>query len=289
MPCPAHSPPPAPRVRCGCIGHRTCTDVAFVCGAHSTSLDFVLLVQHVPRPRLQCPLRWWRSAAAHTKSQRPLSISPPSRLYMSPLPPPPQAHTFFAPFQTTSPQSLLFDALIGESGLVVFLESHPPPPPERSISRVVAHETKTRGHTCRAGRCAPDPFHSVVIQPPPPPTRTHKGHRTGGSLCNTVTAHQHLCPHPPKPKPKPGSTNGHAPRLKHMLVPGGATPAAPAAHTLGDDPGTAEIVPFLNRTSEWGVVIAAFSSVLSVVPYHSARLACFLHPKLREITSKRGC
>ena len=30
--------------------------------------------------------------------------------------------------------------------------------------------------------------------------------------------------------------------------------------------GTGEIVPFVNRTVEWGVVIATFLSVLSIVP-----------------------
>ena len=39
------------------------------------------------------------------------------------------------------------------------------------------------------------------------------------------------------------------------------------------------IVPFVNRTFEWGVVIATFLSVLSVVPRHCARLAYFFHPK----------
>ena len=44
------------------------------------------------------------------------------------------------------------------------------------------------------------------------------------------------------------------------------------------------MVPLVNRTFEWGVVIAAFLSVLSIVPRRCARLAYFLHPKLRKIS-----
>ena len=43
------------------------------------------------------------------------------------------------------------------------------------------------------------------------------------------------------------------------------------------------MVPFVNRTFGWGVVIATFLSVLSIVPRHCARLTQFLHPKLRKI------
>ena len=47
--------------------------------------------------------------------------------------------------------------------------------------------------------------------------------------------------------------------------------ANPAAHNLGNYRGAGEIVPFVNRTLEWGVVIATFVSVLSIVPRHCAR------------------
>ena len=40
---------------------------------------------------------------------------------------------------------------------------------------------------------------------------------------------------------------------------------------------------FVNRAFEWGVIIAAFLSILSIVPRHCARLTDFLHPKLRKI------
>ena len=42
------------------------------------------------------------------------------------------------------------------------------------------------------------------------------------------------------------------------------------------------MVSFVNRTFEWGVVIATFLSVLSIVPRHCARLTDFLPPKLRK-------
>ena len=38
----------------------------------------------------------------------------------------------------------------------------------------------------------------------------------------------------------------------------------------------------MKRTFEWGVVIATFLSVLSIVPCHCARLTYFLHQKLRK-------
>ena len=75
-----------------------------------------------------------------------------------------------------------------------------------------------------------------------------------------------------------------------MLLHGGnAYPAAapvarPAARNVGYL-GKGEIVPFVNRGFEWGVVIATFLSVLSIVPLHCARLTDFLHPKLRKIKS----
>ena len=61
-----------------------------------------------------------------------------------------------------------------------------------------------------------------------------------------------------------------------------AAPAAPAAQNLGKYPGTGEIIPFLTRAFEWGVVIAKILSVVSIVPCHCARLTYFLHPKLRK-------
>ena len=42
------------------------------------------------------------------------------------------------------------------------------------------------------------------------------------------------------------------------------------------------MVPFVNRTFEWGVVVATFLSVLGIVPRRRARLTSFLHPKLRN-------
>ena len=45
------------------------------------------------------------------------------------------------------------------------------------------------------------------------------------------------------------------------------------------------IVPFVNCTFEWGVVIATFLSVLSTVPLHCACLTSFLHPTLRRINA----
>ena len=67
---------------------------------------------------------------------------------------------------------------------------------------------------------------------------------------------------------------------------GNANPAACAAlaaRTLGDCRGTGELVPFVNRTFEWEVVIATFVPVLRIVPHHCARLTYFLDPKWRKI------
>ena len=47
---------------------------------------------------------------------------------------------------------------------------------------------------------------------------------------------------------------------------GGAHPAVPAARNLGNFRGTGEAVPSVNRTFEWGAVIATFLSVFSIVP-----------------------
>ena len=53
---------------------------------------------------------------------------------------------------------------------------------------------------------------------------------------------------------------------------GVTNPVAPTACNLGNYHGTGEIVPFVNRIFEWGVVIATFFSILSVVPCHCACL-----------------
>ena len=57
------------------------------------------------------------------------------------------------------------------------------------------------------------------------------------------------------------------------------------ARNLGNYYRTGEIAPFVSRTFEKGVAIAAFFSVLSVVPRHCARLTHILHPKLREMNA----
>ena len=41
----------------------------------------------------------------------------------------------------------------------------------------------------------------------------------------------------------------------------------------------------MNRTFEWGVDIATFLSVLSIVPRHCARLTYFFRPKLRKTSA----
>ena len=66
---------------------------------------------------------------------------------------------------------------------------------------------------------------------------------------------------------------------------GNANPVAPAARNLGNYHGTWEIVPFVSRTFEWGVVIATFLSVLNIVPLHCAHLTYFLHPNLRKMNA----
>ena len=55
-----------------------------------------------------------------------------------------------------------------------------------------------------------------------------------------------------------------------------------ACGTLGHSCGTGDMVPLVNRTFEWGAVIATFLSVLSTVPRRCTRLTDFLHPKLRK-------
>ena len=42
------------------------------------------------------------------------------------------------------------------------------------------------------------------------------------------------------------------------------------ARNWGNWHGTAETVPLVNRTLEWGVVIATLWSILSIVPRHCA-------------------
>ena len=64
-----------------------------------------------------------------------------------------------------------------------------------------------------------------------------------------------------------------------------ATPAGPAARNSVHCHGTGEMVPFVNRTFEWGVVIATFLPILSIVPRHCARLTYFLHSKLRKVNA----
>ena len=65
-----------------------------------------------------------------------------------------------------------------------------------------------------------------------------------------------------------------------------ADPAArPAACNLDNYHGTGECVPFVIRTFEWGVAIATFLSVLSIVPRHCARLTDFLLSQLRKINA----
>ena len=63
--------------------------------------------------------------------------------------------------------------------------------------------------------------------------------------------------------------------------------ANPAARNLGNYRGIGDIIPFVNRIFEWGMVIATFLSVFSIVRCHSARLTYFFHPKLRAINAVR--
>ena len=51
-----------------------------------------------------------------------------------------------------------------------------------------------------------------------------------------------------------------------LVTLGGANPAVPAAHNLCNCHGTGDIVPFVNCTLGWGVVIATVLSILSIVP-----------------------
>ena len=79
-------------------------------------------------------------------------------------------------------------------------------------------------------------------------------------------------------------TVGPHAKPKHHGIANPAAPAARlAARNLGNCHGTGEIVPFVNGTFEWGVVITPFLSILSIVPRHCARLTHFLHPKLSTI------
>ena len=70
---------------------------------------------------------------------------------------------------------------------------------------------------------------------------------------------------------------------------GNADPAPPAVRpavrNLRNSRGTGGKVPFVKHTFEWGAVIAAFLSVLSLVARHCPRLTDFLHPKSRTINA----
>ena len=71
--------------------------------------------------------------------------------------------------------------------------------------------------------------------------------------------------------------------LFHPLI-GNANADAPVVRKLGSHPRTGEIVPFVSRTFEWGVAVATFFSVLSIVPRRCA-LTYFFHPKLRKVNA----
>ena len=72
--------------------------------------------------------------------------------------------------------------------------------------------------------------------------------------------------------------------MVHAL--GNGNPVArPAAHNLGNYHGIGQMVPFVNRTFEWAVVIAAFLSFWSIAPRHCACLTFLSHPKLRKINA----
>jgi hypothetical protein len=60
-------------------------------------------------------------------------------------------------------------------------------------------------------------------------------------------------------------------------TPGNTNPVASAARTLGNYRGTGATGPFVNRTFEWGVVIATLLSILRIVPRHWARLPHVFH------------
>ena len=97
-------------------------------------------------------------------------------------------------------------------------------------------------------------------------------HRGGAAVCPRVyrwgRARAPLKLHPPG--------NAHPPSA--------AAPAAhPAAHNLGTYHGTWEIIPLVNHSFEWGVVvIATFLSVLSIVPRHCVLFDLLSSPKLEE-------
>ena len=112
-----------------------------------------------------------------------------------------------------------------------------------------------------ANRCRhrlTEPTTKALCQPPPPPALGCQGNGPGGGKGV----------HPTGPTPWPDRK---------------ASPAAPAARDSGNCRGTEELVPVVNRICEWGAVIATFLSVLSIGPRHCARLADFLHPKLKEV------
>ena len=65
-----------------------------------------------------------------------------------------------------------------------------------------------------------------------------------------------------------GGCKQHAAGPETCLCLGNATPTA---RNLVHCHGTGETVPFMNRTFEWGVGIATFLPILSIVPRHCAR------------------
>ena len=132
---------------------------------------------------------------------------------------------------------------------------------------------------CKAVKGAYRNHHSVITasrlnSPPPPPTRT---------LVMSSLLYPPLGPILTLPLFFYGSTRlrpSGRPRCPGLFVLGNANPAAPEARpatgTLGNCRGTGDMVPFVNRTLDWGVGIAILLSVLSVVPRPCARLTDFL-------------
>ena len=62
-----------------------------------------------------------------------------------------------------------------------------------------------------------------------------------------------------------------------------ANTEAHVARNLDNFPRSGQIVPFVNRTRERRVVVATFSTILSIVHRHGARWIYFLHLELRNI------
>ena len=99
------------------------------------------------------------------------------------------------------------------------------------------------------------------------------------ALRSCVPRRRSGCSLPQCPPPPPWPFTGMA-QLRRRYCFGNANSAA---RSLGHYHGTGDIVPFVNRTFEWGLVIATLLSVLSIVPHHCVRLTYFLHRKLREL------